>query len=204
MIKNIFFDFDGVITLNENAYTLVPENIHKYCPEIPIKKTQECYDKFKRPLQLGDKTHFDIWDQYCKCLGKELPTTILIKSFENTPINALMVNLIKKISKKYSTGIITNNSKERLKTIIDKFNLIDLFKSITLSSQIGSTKTEKKIFEIALTKANVKANESIFIDNHESNLLIPEEMGFNTYFFDLKQNDISKLEKYFNKLGITV
>jgi len=202
MIKYIFFDFDGVITLNENAYSLVPENIHKYYPEIPLEQINKCYRPHVKTLQIGQKTHFDLWDEYCKCLNKSLPQSALMKAFRDTPLNEDIISLIKKVSKKYQIGIISNNTEERLQTLLDQFNIANLFNTISLSSQVGSTKNDKKIFEKALLESKIRANEAIFIDNNKENLEIPQRMGFYTYFFDLKKNDTHEMEKYFHSLGL--
>ena len=51
-------------------------------------------------------------------------------------------------------------------------------------------------------KAGAKAEESAYIDNHESKLVRAREMGFKTYFHDCEKNDVEALKKQLELWGV--
>lgn len=59
MIKAIFFDFDGVLTLNERGSTVTIKTIQEANPDLSAEKIQDCYYRFHTiPAKLGFKTYF--------------------------------------------------------------------------------------------------------------------------------------------------
>jgi len=50
--------------------------------------------------------------------------------------------------------------------------------------------------------AGVSAEESVFIDNSNDNLVAPSALGFKTIFHDDEKNDIEALLRNFKTLGV--
>jgi len=193
-IKAILFDFDGVMTIDKTGTLSICNYIsEKYNIDKNIFEKE--YRKYNNDLLFGITTHEKIWDKICQNLNEDIPISILYDSFENTPINNEMYDLVKIIKEKQlKTALITDNKMDRIKIVKEKYKLDKLFDIILVSVEIGFGKDNKKIFEIALNKLNVKPDECIFIDNQEKNLIIPRNMGINTIFFDDEKRDMKKLK----------
>jgi putative hydrolase of the HAD superfamily len=147
-IKAIFFDFDGVMTIDKTGTISICNYISNNYP-IDKKISEKEYRKYNNDLLYGKITHEDIWDKLCLNLNKNI--SILYDSFVNTPIDYQMydfVNIIKKNS--YITGLITDNKKDRMNIIIRENDLDKIFDVIIISSEIGSGKENKEIFKITL------------------------------------------------------
>ncbi len=203
-IKAIFFDFDGVLTTNESAYKLVPDNIYKYKPGINYEKMLECYLANRKDLQAGIITHEDIWKDLCKCAGTNMNYNIMEKVFLDTPMNGKMLVLASHLKNDYILGIITNNTSERINTLSKEHGLYKLFDPIIVSSAIGKTKNGPDIFNEALKKHGLRPEDSVFIDNQEKNLMIPKEMGFKTYLHDPISNNVEILREELKDWGIKI
>lgn len=76
------------------------------------------------------------------------------------------------VNKGYKLGIIANQ-KSGLKNRLEKFCILKYFNLVIASEEVGVSKPNKKIFEIALLKANCKARECVMIGDRLDNDIIP-------------------------------
>ena len=201
MIKTIFFDFDGVLTTDSSGWFTTCKNISTLLPKISFDHIVSCYKKNREGLNDGKLDYKDIWQEFCYCLGEKLDVAVLPEVFTNTSKNQLMFAMCTQLAKKYTLGIITDNNRERFRLLEKTMKLEDLFPVRILSADVGSMKDNRLIFDKALLVANCKADECAFIDNHEHNLVIPREMGFNTFFHDHEKNDVGLLRSWLETLG---
>lgn len=202
MVEAIFFDFDGVLTLNERGSAVTIRVIQKANPDLSAEKIKDCYYRFHRQLLLGETDHYGIWDDYCKCVGGDIASDILPEAFLATPMNAGMLDLAVELATRYQLGIITANATERMTPLVEKHGLDLLFDPIVISAEVRALKTDALIFEQAL--GSHKPEECVFIDNQERNLTVPAGLGIKTYLFDPKQNDIPKLKSQLVEWGFQV
>jgi putative hydrolase of the HAD superfamily len=203
-IKAIFFDYDGVMTIDRTGTQSICNYVSTKCC-IDKNIFEKEYRKYNNDLLYGKTTHEKIWDNICQNLNKEMPISILYDSFENTPINIEMHNFVKMVKRQnLKTALITDNKMDRIKIITEKYELNKIFDVIIVSSEIGFGKDNNKIFEIVLDKIGIKPNECIFIDNQKKNLIIPQEMGINTIFFDDDKKDLETLKNEIKKYGINI
>ncbi|WP_155829882.1 MULTISPECIES: HAD-IA family hydrolase [unclassified Butyrivibrio] len=192
MIKGLFFDFDGVITMEKQGSPTIISYISKVT-NIPYEMVNNAYCKHNHDLLYGSITHKDIWKQFCEDIGYSLDYQVLESAFMNITIDKKMLQYIKDRHDHYLIGMITDNKADRIKTIVSNTELKELFNVIIISADVHSRKSERKIFEEALKQSGLKAEECIFIDNTASNLKIPSEMGFTTIYFDDEKRDYSSL-----------
>jgi putative hydrolase of the HAD superfamily len=198
----VYFDFDGVLTLNERGSVVTIGAIHKAHPDLDAEKVKDCYYRFHPPLLLGEVDHYTIWDAFCSCVGKNMAPDVLTQAFLATPMNIEMVDLAAKVAKSHRVGIITANAVERMTTFIEAHKLDLLFDPIVVSAEIGALKTDPLIFAKALGDRRPEA--CVFIDNQAKNLAVPAELGLKTYLFDPKQNDVPALRKQLGEWGVRV
>ena len=201
-MKAVFFDFDGVLTTDKTGTTSVCNYIGSKTGMSP-SAFGAVYSQYNAQLSNGRLTHRDVWDDICTKLNKNIPYDLLFESFIHTPIDNDMLSVLKQIkSIGLKTGMITDNKLDRVDAIIAYYNWYSLFDTVVVSADIGSGKRNKDIFDIACSKAAVKPDECIFIDNKRENLLIPEKMGMKTFLYDDALRDIGSLIMWLRNLGI--
>jgi len=203
MIKTIFFDFDGVLTIDGAGSFTTCTNIQKHIPDVSFDHILQCYRVNHPKMLLGQTTHAAIWKEFCTCVGKDLDIKILDEAFRNTPANTKMMDLANKLKKHYKLGIITDNSKERLDVSRKEMKLTDLFEIIIVSGETGIRKDSEDTFVRALELAGCKPEECVFIDNSQDNLIAPKKLGWNTIFHDHKKNDVDFVISELKKLGVS-
>ena len=204
MVKAVLFDFDGVLTLDATGSQSICNYI---CKETGLNKDlfKKEYRKYNNALLYGKATHEDIWEELCAAINKDVTMKILYNSFINTPLNNDMLLLVKELkSKNYKTGMVTDNKKDRMNSIVEYHNLDKYIDTIIVSADIGSGKEEVKIFLETMKSLNVTAEECIFIDNQEKNLIVPKELGMNVIYYSHEEKNTLKLVKELRGLGVEI
>ncbi|MBR4083093.1 MAG: HAD family phosphatase [Lachnospiraceae bacterium] len=192
MLKGIFFDFDGVITLEKQG---TPPMI-AYIAEatgLPAAAVEKAYRRHNRALLMGEVTHEEMWQQFCEELETNIDYEILRGAFLNITLDQSMIAHIKELKEKYLIGMITDNKMDRIETILKEKGLEELFDVVVISAQVHCGKTEEKIFAEALTRSGLEPGECVFIDNTAQNLEVPGKMGFRTVYFDDEKRDLAEL-----------
>ncbi|WP_155591335.1 HAD family hydrolase [Lysinibacillus cavernae] len=73
------------------------------------------------------------------------------------------LNSINFIKKHVQVGIITNGTVQRQKAKIMHTHLTSCFDFIFISEEVGYSKPDKRIFELALNKLNVRPEDALFV-----------------------------------------
>ncbi|PEW01654.1 2-haloalkanoic acid dehalogenase [Bacillus cereus] len=86
---------------------------------------------------------------------------------ENFPkcfsIDRNIIHFLNHIKRHFKIGIITNGSTHRQKAKIINTNLNNYFDTIIISEEVGLSKPDKRIFELALNKLNVQPENTLFV-----------------------------------------
>jgi putative hydrolase of the HAD superfamily len=172
-IKNIIFDLGGVLLNIDFAIT------QKAFAELGMENAEE---KFGKHMQLGFFDQLDrgeIGDnEFFEKVLAEMPLGTKKEDIRRA-WNAMILDfpqknfdLLKRLSKNYRLFLMSNTNsvhfpeyQSLLQRIFDINSLDDLFEKAYYSFQIGKRKPENEFFELILTENNLKAIETIFIDD---------------------------------------
>ena len=88
--------------------------------------------------------------------------------------------LLKPLKEKYRLFGLTNWSAETFPIAFEKFPFFQIFEGIVVSGEEKIIKPDKAIFEFLLNRYQIKAEETLFIDDSSENILAARKMGFNT------------------------
>ena len=188
MIKCILFDFDGVLTIDKTGSTSITNYISQRT-HIDLDIIKANYYKYNKRLLMGEIVHENMWEDFCKDVGKQIPYRVLIDSFINTALDEKMFNYIKALKSTYRIGMVTDNKVDRIETILNHNHYADYFDVVAISAGLHSGKEDSKIFQYVLEIMKVDASECVFVDNTASNLLVPAMMGMKTILFDDDSRD---------------
>lgn len=97
----------------------------------------------------------------------------------------------------YMIPVISNSSPEGIKAMKD-MGVYSEFDTVILSSEVGVQKPDKRIFEIAIEKIGVRAEECIFMDDLEKNVKAAEMSGMKGIVY---KNPV-QLSKDLKKMGV--
>ena len=107
-VKGIFFDFDGVLTVEKKGTPTMVAYISEKTG-LPYDRVETEYRKFNKDLLMGNITHKDMWEPFCRAVGQDIGYEILERSFLNMTLDRQIIKLIREYRKKYLIGMITDN-----------------------------------------------------------------------------------------------
>ena len=200
MIKNIIFDFGGVL-LDWNprylykSYFNNDQEMEHFLADIcngewnikqdagrpfaeAVKELQAKYPEYAEAIQMYD----DDWEKMLKC---ELPESI---------------DLLKELkSMGYGIYGLTNWSAEKIGYAFANYSVFSLFDGIVVSGVEKVVKPDRKIYEILLERYSLKPGECVFIDDNQDNVDMAKVLGINAIRFDNIGNVNEHLETLLNK-----
>lgn len=106
-------------------------------------------------------------------------------------------------SEGYVVGILSNMS-EVSAGAISKAGGYDGFSPLVISSEVGASKPDKMIYDIAVDRSMVEPHEILYIDDHESNLRYPQSIGMVTVLADSEGQVISDVESLLGEQRLTL
>jgi 2-haloacid dehalogenase len=185
-IKNVIFDLGGVlIDWNpDKVYKDVFNNdsekmIHFYtkiCTQdwnenqdagYPMAKATEerveLFPEYEREIRM----FYGRWDDM---LGDQIQGTVdILKELSDDP--------------NYKVVALTNWSHETFPKAIAKFSFLQWFEGILVSGEEKTRKPFPEIYELTLSKFNLKAGESLFIDDNLRNIEAARKFGIHSIHF---------------------
>jgi putative hydrolase of the HAD superfamily len=110
-----------------------------------------------------------------------------------------MLEALRRISRKYKTGCITNNVKSSEDAEVRPDPLVteafSLFGHVMESSKIGIRKPDPRIYELMLSRLEVKPVQCIYLDDLGINLKPARDLGMTTIKVISSEPTIAELER---------
>ena len=96
----------------------------------------------------------------------------------------------------YKVVALTNWSHETFPIALKKFEFLHWFEGIIVSGEEKTRKPFKEIYELTLSRFNIKAENAIFIDDNLRNIKAAEALGINGIHFENPKQLKEALQKY--------
>ena len=181
---NIIFDFGRVV------FTWDPKPfVEKYFQDPETRLMINC-EIFDHPDWLEIDRGTLTLEQLAVRAAKrtQISSDCLLKMLYNVP-DILQpipetVLLLGRLKKRQHTLYALSNMGEYSMTKLEKINpFLEIFDGMVISSEIKLVKPDPAIFHHLLHKFGIKAQESVFIDDHAPNIHTAASLGFHTIHF---------------------
>ncbi len=201
-IKNIIFDFGGVLMDWNPRYFFKDyfnddEKMEYFLENIAQDEWNIEQDR-GRSLAEGTENQvkkFPEWEKEIRAFYDNW--TVMLKS--DIPQNVEVLRKLRKTD--YHLFGLTNWSEETFPYALENYDFFQLFDGkIVVSGTEKLIKPDPKIWHVLLERYQIKAEESVFIDDNQKNIEMAESLGFNTIHV-LPDTD---LEKELTGLGIKI
>ncbi len=195
MVKAVIFDLDETL-LNraiavEQMFFMILEKCYE---DVKNSLKNEMLKKFKEydKESYGDNDKTKVFESFFN----EFPPKYILPRNEsqdfwnnNFPhcftINQDIINLINTIKGQVKVAIITNGSTLRQKAKISNTNLNSCFDTVIISEEVGFSKPDKRIFDLALNKLKVQPEDALFVgDDLEKDICGCQNANINGVWFN--------------------
>lgn len=192
--KAVIFDAGGV--LHPDMSEAIKSDVKT---ELGLTKDQatEFWDLVMNTLGVGKISEAEFWPIVTKQFGLRTirpEENLLGRVYEKRlTVRHELLDLARELSGigiKTSVLSDTIESHAKAQTATGQYKPFD---EIFLSNEVHIRKPGQKIYEIALEKLGVRAEETIFIDDREINLESPRRMGMRTILFESQEKLIEEI-----------
>ena len=190
MIKNIIFDFGGVI-LNidynlamQSFFSLGIENDFSFYSQ---SKQVSLFDELEKGAITPDEFHHRI-----KKLSVKNLTDEQIDSAWNSMILELppeRIILLEKANKNYRTFMLSNSNSIHydvyIRNLNEKYgykNFSGLLEKVYFSHQVKMKKPDREIFELLINENKLNPKETLFIDDTVQHIEAAKQVGLRTHY----------------------
>lgn len=192
----VFFDFGGVIMRTE--YQAPRQHLAER-----FKLDYDDIDKIvfgsesARRASVGEITEEEHWAEVLKRV--KLPISekkaFTDEFFGGDVIDRGLIEYLRSLREKTHTGLISN-AWSGLRDFLTKENIIDIFDTVIISAEVGAVKPEARIYQIALERAKVPADEAVFVDDVAANIEACEKAGMKGILFKDPQEAMDQINRY--------
>jgi epoxide hydrolase-like predicted phosphatase len=195
-IRAVFFDFGGVILRTEYQAPRQKLAERFNMDYEDIDKAVFASESSKR-ASLGEITEEAHWLEIMKRF--KLPDSesqaFQDAFFGGDVLDHELIQFIRELrAKELHTGLISN-AWSGLRGYMTKEKVIDIFDSITISSEVGAVKPQAKIYKHALQQANVNAEKAVFVDDFAVNVEACEKLGMKGILFKDPEKSMRDLKR---------
>jgi HAD superfamily hydrolase (TIGR01509 family) len=164
--RAMIFDFGNVLCAFDNLRFL--EALSALCgkPAEELRVILYQQSTLTQDYEAGRISSRAFLDEVSGLCGADLPEEAFIRAYTDifTPIEATF-DLLRKLKPGYKLGLLSNTSPWHLEHAIQTTEVFPLFDSVTLSFEVGASKPDPLLFEDALAKLDLLAEECIYVDD---------------------------------------
>jgi putative hydrolase of the HAD superfamily len=175
----IFFDWGGVIANDPGD-----EFLGQLLRDIGAteEQVQEIFETYMKRFMRGQISEVEYWQELRTQYGFIIHDSISdeFKKWRGLLANDNILALVKEAKMKGFKTAILSNVIEPTYNVIEQAGYYAHFDKIIASCKVGYVKPEKEIYQIALDRFGVTAQESIFIDDKQYCLDPAAEIGLKT------------------------
>lgn len=183
MIKNLIFDFGGVL-VDYNSHRIFDKYFGDY------SKAQF----FRDNVILKDLVkHLDIGEPFNECIEKAKikypeyaePISIYSSNYYDMDGGEIpgMYELLETLTNEGFQIYGLSNWSYKVYKIIKRHHIFSLLKDYVISSEVHLLKPDPRIYTLALEKFSIRPEESLFVDDKESNVEGAKAVGMQATVF---------------------
>ena len=196
MIKNIVFDFGGVLVQYDFLTFFAKilgskEDATCFMQKVLSEKVNNEMDLELHEFSYYIEQQKRLWPEYAEALDIFDKHYIDVFTCETEGIRDLILSL--KSSGYRILGL--SNWSSRVYDVINKFDIFNLIEDSLISKDVHQLKPNKDIYESFLNKFDVKAAECVFIDDKPENIEGCKTVGMNGIVFKNSNQLKQELDK---------
>lgn len=196
-MRAVLFDLYGVIMYEQNDEYL------RSIEEAVGHSDQAFWDSYwavRHEFDAGNVKSAEYWQMVSDHLGRpikdpEEATRIDIESWLRQDDS--MVDYIKRLhSEEVRVGVLSNITSELADAMLERNDWLQLFNPLVLSCETGFAKPQPEIYELAVDKFGLPAENILFVDDRPVNVKGAQTVGLSAHLFTSKNTLIPVVEAH--------
>ena len=162
----ILWDLGGVLLRTEDWE---PRHLLDQMLDLPRGKIYELVfeSEISRKATIGEATNDDIW----QWVGEQLELSsgelahVRDKFWAGDQIDADLIRYIRTRKTGIKMGLLSNGWLSTRGFLDERWHIADIFDDVIISAEVGLAKPDRRIYQLALDRLSVAAEQTIFIDD---------------------------------------
>ena len=197
--KAVLWDIGGVILRTENWE---PRHRLDRMLDLPNGKIYELVfeSEMSRKATVGEATNDDLWMWVGVQLELSSDELILVRDefWSGDQIDMDLIRFIRAHTNGTKMGLISNGWSSTRRFLDERWHIADIFDEIIVSAEVGYAKPDRRIYQLALDRLDVEAEQTIFIDDFIENILGARDLGIHGIHFQDPQTILGELNNLLN------
>jgi len=200
-IRAVIFDFGGVL-----MRTVTREPRRELERRLGLEPGGAEEAVFGSPrwddVQLGRLTNSAFWEDVVRRLGLDPAAAVEFRRefWAGDRLDDEMVAFIRHLHEEGFCTALLSNAPAELRPLVEGSDMADVFDHLVISGCEGLMKPDPAIFELALARLGVRAEEAVFVDDFRVNVAAARQVGLHA----LRFRGLAPLRKQLRGLGISV
>ncbi len=141
--------------------------------------------------QLGALSAEEFWKR-AGALYNMVPEKFMAEFFGGDQIDYELVGEIRKLRRRYKTGLLSNAYSD-LRKWIEEWKITDAFDTLVVSAEVKMMKPDPAIYAYTLKQMGVQPHASVFIDDVPANIEAARTAGMQGILFTSRQQAMADL-----------
>jgi len=148
--------------------------------------------------QLGEISADEHWDNIRRILGLDAAgiSEFRRQFWEGDQLDVELVDTIRSLRGRYKTGLLSNAFSDLRQVVTSILQISDAFDEMVISAEIHLMKPDARIYQHALQRLGVAAQEAVFTDDMLRNVEGARSQGMNAIHFRQRSQALAELERF--------
>lgn len=194
-IKATIWDFSGVLVQPKSAEPHAQLASELGIPAETLMRYFDISENWK--IDTGLETQADYIQRMIHEQNLPQSAFSLVENFflSRYMLDERLIAFIRSTRPALKTAICSNFSDVLRDQINERWKIADLFDVIVISNEIGVIKPDPKIYLVTLERLGLQAQETIFIDDLERNVIGAEQVGMHGVLFKSTDETIGQVRE---------
>ncbi len=188
MIRAVIFDLGGVLLRTEDQAPR--ERLASRFGMTPAELYSLVFESESARLALLGKisaeAHWQTIQQVLGVTAADMPA-VRAEFWAGDRLDTELIEDLRRFRRRYKTALLSN-AWGNLRQVIERtWQIADAFDEMIISAEIGMVKPDPRIYQLAVERLGVRADEAIFVDDFIENIESAQAFGMRTIHFRERQ-----------------
>jgi putative hydrolase of the HAD superfamily len=193
--KAVLWDLGGVLLRTEDWE---PRHCLDRMLDLPNGKIYELVfeSEMSRKATIGEAANDELWMWVGEQLELSSDKLTLVRDefWSGDQIDMDLIRFIRAHKTEIKMGLLSNGWSSTRRFLEERWHIAEIFDDMIISAEVGLAKPDRRIYQLALDRLGVEAEQTIFIDDFDENIRGARELGIHGIHFQNHQIVIEELK----------